>query len=88
MLFECEVADVVVVAIFKTTTATRISQNWTVPACRPRVYQRHLAEKHDSGRHSAAGFSENVVETRLQNSPYFCVFKDARAVKQKVWNET
>ena len=25
--------------------------------------------------------------TRLQNSPYFCVFKYARAVKQKVWNE-
>ena len=25
---------------------------------------------------------------RLQNSPYFCVFKHARAVKQKVWNET
>ena len=24
---------------------------------------------------------------RLQNSPYFCVFKYARAVKQKVWNE-
>ena len=24
---------------------------------------------------------------RLQNSPYFCVFKFARAVKQKVWNE-
>ena len=24
---------------------------------------------------------------RLQNSPYFCVFKCARAVKQKVWNE-
>ena len=24
---------------------------------------------------------------RLQNSPYFCVFKHARAVKQKVWNE-
>ena len=23
----------------------------------------------------------------LQNSPYFCVFKYARAVKQKVWNE-
>ena len=23
---------------------------------------------------------------RLQNSPYFCVFKYARAVKQKVWN--
>ena len=23
-----------------------------------------------------------------QNSPYFCVFKFARAVKQKVWNET
>ena len=25
---------------------------------------------------------------RLQNSPYFCAFKYARAVKQKVWNET
>ena len=24
---------------------------------------------------------------RLQNSPYFCVFKYAPAVKQKVWNE-
>ena len=24
---------------------------------------------------------------RLQNSPHFCVFKYARAVKQKVWNE-
>ena len=24
---------------------------------------------------------------RLQNSPYFCVFKHVRAVKQKVWNE-
>ena len=24
---------------------------------------------------------------RLQNSPYFCVFKYARVVKQKVWNE-
>ena len=24
---------------------------------------------------------------RLQNSPYFCVFKYARAVKRKVWNE-
>ena len=27
------------------------------------------------------------VKRRLQNSPYFCVFKYARAVKQKVWNE-
>ena len=25
---------------------------------------------------------------RLQNSPYFCVFKYAREVKRKVWNET
>ena len=27
------------------------------------------------------------LPARLQNSPYFCVFKYARAVKQKVWNE-
>ena len=26
-------------------------------------------------------------QRRLQNSPHFCVFKYARAVKQKVWNE-
>ena len=25
--------------------------------------------------------------TQLQNSPYFCLLKYARAVKQKVWNE-
>ena len=26
-------------------------------------------------------------KNRLQNSLYFCVFKYAQAVKQKVWNE-
>ena len=26
-------------------------------------------------------------DCRLQNSPFFCVFKYARVVKQKVWNE-
>ena len=28
-----------------------------------------------------------IWKDRLQNSPYFCVFKYARAVKRKVWNE-
>jgi len=32
-------------------------------------------------------FIANTFFTRLQNSPYFCIFKYARAVKQKVWNE-
>ena len=27
------------------------------------------------------------IQTRMHNSPYFCVFKYARAVKQKVSNE-
>ena len=27
------------------------------------------------------------MDRRLQNSPYFCVFKYARAVKQKIWNK-
>ena len=31
--------------------------------------------------------SDNTSVVRLQNSPNFCVFKYARAVKQKVWNE-
>ena len=30
---------------------------------------------------------KNKRFSRLQNSPYFCVFMYARAVKQKVWNE-
>ena len=29
----------------------------------------------------------NRESERLRNSPYFCVLKTARAVKQKVWNE-
>ena len=32
-------------------------------------------------------YSVRYKRSRLQNSPYFCVFKYARAVKQKVWNE-
>ena len=31
--------------------------------------------------------SRYLTYTRLQNSPYFSVFKYARAVKQKIWNE-
>ena len=33
-------------------------------------------------------FGQGLNPFRLQNSPYFCLFKYARAVKQKVWNET
>ena len=29
----------------------------------------------------------SLFPSRLQNSPHFCIFKYARAVKQKVWNE-
>ena len=29
----------------------------------------------------------SLNDFRLQNSPYFCVFKYAGAVKQKVWNK-
>ena len=32
-------------------------------------------------------FDRVIFTPRLQNSQYFCVFKYARAVKQKVWNE-
>ena len=32
-------------------------------------------------------FAYRSAHNRLQNSPYFCVLKYARAVKQKVWNE-
>ena len=35
---------------------------------------------------SSKGFQMLLV-IRLQNSPYFCVFKYVRAVKQKVWNK-
>ena len=33
------------------------------------------------------GFIGKPQARRLQNSPNFCVFKYAQAVKQKVWNE-
>ena len=33
-----------------------------------------------------AATSKILCLIRLQNSPYFCVFKYARVVKQKVWN--
>ena len=39
------------------------------------------------GARTPAAQSILFGEGRLQNSPYFCVFKYARAVKQKVWNE-
>ena len=35
--------------------------------------------------HSPTCSLKEHSEARLQNSPYFCVFKYARAVKQKVW---
>ena len=35
---------------------------------------------------TAAGLAQSVALDRLQNSPYFCVFKHAWAVKQNVWN--
>ena len=43
-------------------------------------------ERFQRGHHS----SSNPIlcyENTLQNSPYFCVFKYARTVKQKVWSE-
>ena len=39
------------------------------------------------GNSTPTKFAHNIKKIRLQNSPYFCVFKYARAVKQKVWNE-
>ena len=38
-------------------------------------------------RSEAPYYGGGLSGIRLQNSPYFCVFKDARAVKQKVGNE-
>ena len=39
------------------------------------------------GAHEISMGGALLPTTRLQNSPYFCVFKYAQAVKQKVWNE-
>ena len=44
--------------------------------CKPFLKETHLRRNSFSGRNA-----------RLQNSPFFCVLKYARAVKQKVWNE-
>ena len=39
------------------------------------------------GEGGTSGCNSFNFSHRLQNSPYFCVFKYARAVKRKVWNE-
>ena len=39
------------------------------------------------GRNNSQHCWKNNAAKQLQNSPYFCVFKYARAVKQKVWEE-
>ena len=37
---------------------------------------------------NSCGVKSGIIDKRwLQNSPYFCLLKNARAVKQKVWNE-
>ena len=70
---------------------------WLVPTGMKRLPQNVLLNfrlefpKSDLTIYLPSGISEifrQMVSTpRLQNSPYFCVFKYARAVKQKVWNE-
>ena len=47
----------------------------------------HLVFKCPLTKKECIYFLGNCNGYRLQNSPYFCVFKYARAVKQKVWNE-
>ena len=46
--------------------------------------KNYLKEDHRSCIYSLCSCEKKA---RLQNSPLFCVFKNARTVKQKVWNE-
>ena len=49
------------------------------------IMRSRLAQFIYDRNYNRIGLSHGVI--RLQSSPYFCVFKYARAVKQKVWNE-
>ena len=52
----------------------------------PSVSVFHLQILNTEFNLSMSGYSStNLDRIRLQNSPYFCVFKYAQAVKQKVW---
>ena len=51
-----------------------------------RPYPRRLESLTVCRCHNTKATLSFQVFNRLQNSPYFCVFKYARAVKQKVWN--
>ena len=51
-----------------------------------RPYPRRLESLTVCRSHKTKAALSFQVFSRLQNSPYFCVFKYARAVKQKVWN--
>ena len=59
-----------------------------IPLKRAKIELRKVAKIYRR-LYSGGGRAQIIVphHTRLQNSPYFCVFKYARAVKQKVWNE-
>ena len=52
-----------------------------------RPYPRRLESLTVCRCHKTKAALSFQVFNRLQNSPYFCVFKYARAVKQKIWNE-
>ena len=52
-----------------------------------RTNQQYRSSKNDLENLSPRAYFRNSFYDRLQNSPYFCVFKYARAVEQKVGNE-
>ena len=68
-------------------TKTGISQNGRMSASGIFPNFGHLVFKCPFTKKECIYFLGNCNGYRLQNSPYFCVFKYARAVKQKVCNE-
>ena len=58
------------------------SEIWVRDYCLDHFPSTHFTHKAQRGKKKTLG-----INNRLQNSPYFCVFKYARVVKQKVWDE-
>ena len=63
---------------------SRGTQRWFLPKCIENTFQGIQRAFRSLEMHFKQRYK---ICIRLQNSPYFCVFKYARAVKQKVWNE-
>ena len=74
--------------LFQTDSSRLVSQSRTQSLLLARIYLQREGKRMVHGMIIPPVCVHKLFPvSRLQNSPYFCVFKYARTVKQKVWSE-